>query len=356
MKVAIYSPYLDSFGGGERYVLTIAEALSLKASVDLLLDNHLYSLGVDELKEDLSRRFDLDLSKINACRAPIGQNSHLFERFFFLKRYDVLFYLTDGSIFYPSAKRNILHIQSPLVGQPAKSVWGKLKLKGWDLIIYNSQFTRNHSQQNWPIVSKVIYPPIDTTKIKPLKKKKYILSVGRFFGYLRDKKQEILIGIFKDLCGKGLIKDWSLHLAGSAGKGDESYLDQLKDLAKGLPIKFYSNLDYDQLIKLYGESSIYWHAAGFGEDDPTKMEHFGISTVEAMAGGCVPVVIGKGGQVEIVEDQKSGFLWQNLDELREFTLRLTSDNNLWLKLSEGAKEKSKVFSKQKFIEKINELT
>lgn len=355
MNVAIYSPYLDTFGGGERYILTIAEYLSSKAQVDLLFDKHLYSLGAEELKKSLGKRLGLDLSKVNVCRAPLGKDSNSFERFFFLQKYDVLFYLTDGSIFYPSAKKNILHIQSPLTGDPARNFWGKFKLKGWDLIIYNSEFTKENCQKNWPVTSKVIYPPVDTVKIKPLKKKKNILSVGRFFGYLKDKKQEVLIKVFKNLYEKGLMEDWSLHLAGSAGEGDKSYLDQLRNSAKGFPVNFYPNLDYDGLINLYGESAIYWHAAGFQENDPTKMEHFGIATVEAMAGGCVPVVIGKGGQPEIVKDKQSGFLWHNLDELKEFTVRLTLDNNLWQGLSKGAKERSKIFSKQKFTARINEL-
>lgn len=354
MKVAIYSPYLDTFGGGERYILTIAECFSSRGSVELLFDDHLYSLGAEQLIKKLGARFDLDLSKVKICKAPIGSGSSLIERYFFFKKYDQLFYLTDGSIFYPSAKRNILHIQFPLAGEPANSLWGRFKLKNWDLIIFNSEFTRKNCQKYWPIASKIIYPPVDTSKIKSLKKKKYILSVGRFFGYLKDKKQEVLIKIFKDLYNSGL-KDWNLHLAGSAGKGDQDYLNQLKNLTRGFPIKIYPNLSYDSLVKLYGESSIYWHAAGFEEEDPAKMEHFGISTVEAMAAGCVPVVIGKGGQPEIVEDKKSGFLWHNLDELKEFTLRLTLGNNVWQRLSKGAQERSKAFSKQKFTERINEL-
>ena len=35
MKVALYSPYLDTFGGGERYMLAIAEILSKKGDVDI---------------------------------------------------------------------------------------------------------------------------------------------------------------------------------------------------------------------------------------------------------------------------------------------------------------------------------
>lgn len=355
MKVAIYSPYLDAFGGGERYMLTIAESLSRISNVDLLFDNHLFKIGADKLKDDLGKRFDLDLSQVKTIKAPVGKGSNGLDRAFFLKNYDVLFYLTDGSIFYPTAKRNILHIQSPLAGEPAQSLWGGIKLKGWNLIIYNSEFTKKHSQQNWPIDSKVIYPPVDTAKIKPLKKEKYILSVGRFFGYLKDKKQEVLIETFKDLYKNG-FKSWSLHLVGSAGEGDRSYIDQLKNLAKEIPVKFYPNLDYEKLINLYGESSIYWHAAGFGEEDPTKMEHFGISTVEAMAGGCVPLVIGKGGQIEIVKQGKNGFLWNTKQELIDYTKKLIRDAKLLNSLAANAVLQSKKFSKNNFKKNIEKLT
>lgn len=352
MKIAIYSPYLDTFGGGEKYMMTIAEILSSGNNVDVFLDHHLADLGGDYLKNELSNRFNLNLKSINFINAPVGKNSSAFFRFFFLKKYDLLIYLTDGSVFVPLSKKNILHIQSPLIGQPAQNWWGKLKLNCWDLIIYNSKFTRNASLKNWPIKSEVIYPPVDIGKIKPLKKKKYILSVGRFFGYLEEKKHQDLIKAFGKLWTNEKIKDWSLHLVGSAGEGDKNYLEKLRKLAKGLPIKFYPNLSYDNLIRLYGESSIYWHAAGFNEKDPIKMEHFGISTVEAMAGGCVPVVIGNGGQIEIVKHSKSGFLWEDVENLIKFTFKLICDDNIRNQMAKQARKRSENFSKQKFKERI----
>lgn len=351
MKIAIYSPYLDTFGGGERYMMTIAEVLSAGSHADILLDKHLHELGADYLKEILSERFDLDLRKTNFITAPLGKNSSAVLRALFLKKYDVLFYLTDGSIFYPTARKNILHIQSPLTGE-GNGLRRKIKLSGWDLIIYNSRFTKDHSEKNWPVKSEIIYPPVDTTKIKPLKKEKYILSVGRFFGYLKDKKHEVLIQTFKELFETGKIKDWSLHLVGSAGEGDIEYLRQLQSLVGKLPVKFYPNLEYSKLLKLYGQSSIYWHAAGFGETDPTKMEHFGISTVEAMAGGCVPVVIKKGGQPEIVEQDKSGYLWETLKDLKKFTLLLVNDADQKKLIATQAIEKAKEFSRENFGENI----
>ncbi len=352
MKAAIYSPYLDTFGGGEKYMMTVAETLSQNNfNVDILLDQHLQELGADYLKKTLSERFDLDLRKTDFITAPLGKNSSAVLRAFFLKKYDVLIYLTDGSIFYPTAKKNILHIQSPLSGE-ANNLKRKINLSGWDLIIYNSNFTKDHSERNWPIKSEIIYPPVDVDKIKPLNKRKYILSVGRFFGYLEDKKQKVLIKVFKELFEKGQIKGWSLHLVGAAASGDQDYINKLKDMAKGLPINFYPNLDYSSLIELYGQSSIYWHAAGFGETNPTKMEHFGISTVEAMAGGCVPIVINKGGQKEIVEQNRSGYLWDSLDKIKKFTLLLINNDNKKKLMAAQAIERAKQFSKENFEEKI----
>lgn len=356
MKVAIYSPYLDTFGGGEKYMLTIADTLSKLSKVDLLFDDHLFSMGADKLRNELAKRFDLDLSNVKTVKAPFGSISNCLKRLFFLKQYDMLFYLTDGSIFYSTAKKNILHIQSPLIGQPAKSLWGKLKLSSWDQVIYNSHFTKTNCQDYWPIQSEIIYPPIDVDKIKPLHKKKYILSVGRFFGFLKDKKHETLITTFKELYKEGELKDWILHLVGSASKGDLGYLEELKKLAKGLPIKFYPNLKYDQLIRLYGEASIYWHAAGFGEVDPTRMEHFGIATAEAMSAGVVPVVIRKGGQLEIVEHGKSGFLWDTKEEFKRYTIELVKNKVLLKRFSKESKKKALNFSKEKFESKIFYMT
>ncbi|MBI2599558.1 hypothetical protein HYW43_01405 [Candidatus Daviesbacteria bacterium] len=68
MRVAIFSPYLDTFGGGEKYMMTIAEVLSPGNVVDVLLDKHLFNLGGDYLKRELSKRFNLNLKLANFRR------------------------------------------------------------------------------------------------------------------------------------------------------------------------------------------------------------------------------------------------------------------------------------------------
>ena len=69
--------------------------------------------------------------------------------------------------------------------------------------------------------------------------------------------------------------------------------------------------------KLLSTASIFWSATGYGErdDQPWAAEHFGMTTVEAMAGGCVPVVIDKAGQQEIITPGVDGFRWSTPAQL-----------------------------------------
>lgn len=354
MKIGIYSPYLDTAGGGERYMLTIAEVLSGSYEVDVFLDAHLKELDLEKIIDKNSKLLDLDLAKANFIPAPFGKGSSFPQRLSFLKKYDILFYLTDGSVFYSTAKKSILHIQSPIKVSNA-SIWEKIKKSSWDLIIYNSNFTKNYSEKYWDLKGKVIYPPVDIYSVKPGKKKKQIITVGRFFGYTKSKKHELMIDTFKKIVDSKKAVGWTFQLAGGAEDGDEYYIKKLEKAAEGYPIYIHKNLPFEKLKELYSESSIYWHAAGFGETDPAKMEHFGITTVEAMAAGCVPVVINLGGQKEIVEGGVNGFLWDSPEGLEQTTNKLISDGDLVKRISAKALASVKKFSKEEFAKRINEI-
>jgi glycosyltransferase involved in cell wall biosynthesis len=205
--------------------------------------------------------------------------------------------------------------------------------------------------QNIPI--DVIYPPVDISQFKEEKKTKTILSVGRFSSGYGAKKQKILIEAFQKFSLK--VSGWELIFAGSMLPTDESYMQELKAQAKGLPISFYPNCSFHQLQKLYAQAEFYWHAAGFGETNPEHMEHFGITTVEAMASGCVPIAFAGGGQPEIIQDGINGRLWKTPEELIEYTTRLIDSKKEYVSMIHHAKEDVKQFSKQAFMERIDQL-
>jgi glycosyltransferase involved in cell wall biosynthesis len=133
----------------------------------------------------------------------------------------------------------------------------------------------------------------------------------------------------------------------------QAYFQELSKLAGPSGSQLMSNVSRQELKSLYERASVFWHAAGYGEDENTQpvfAEHFGISTVEAMAAGCVPVAIRKGGQVEIVEHGVSGFLWETLDELESYTLSLLNDDNLRARMSAAARKRAQMFSRESFVQ------
>jgi len=220
-----------------------------------------------------------------------------------------------------------------------------------------SEYSRSWIKRYWNRPSEILYPPVESFSVG--KKCPQILNVGRFFAGHHNKKHQFMVTVFKQMVDQGLT-GWSLHLAGGTtlGEDHQAYLANVFEQAKGYPIEIHPDITYSELSDLYATTSIYWHASGYGENDrrnPEKFEHFGITTVEAMAAGCVPVVIAKGGQPEIVHHGKNGFLWNRQEKLQELTQRLIRDVALMQALSQQAVKDSQKYSKEVFSQRLNEL-
>ncbi|MFA6518434.1 MAG: glycosyltransferase family 4 protein [Candidatus Shapirobacteria bacterium] len=376
LRAGIYDPYLDTLGGGERYCLTVAEILLKQGyTVDLFWS------GNKEVIAKAKDRFSLDLDDMNLVsdifsspanltdiadnpeiiRMLLANPTHrkmasLWQRFKTTSKYDLFFYLSDGSLPFLFSKKNLLHLQVPFNYLPNQ--WQKvsnyLKLKLINKVICNSRFTSRFISKLLSKKPSVLYPPVDVDRFSPSPvKENIILSVGRFDNILNAKRQDILIDIFKELITKNSLPGWKLVLAGGSHQKsqDNKYLNLLIDQAKGYPIEFLVDPPFADLVNLYSKSKIYWHAAGFGVDEnqePQKTEHFGIVAVEAMASGCVPVVINKGGLPEIINPGINGYLWSDFPQAIESTMKLINDRGLLEKLSHRALGDSKKFSKSNF--------
>ncbi|MGE5619842.1 MAG: glycosyltransferase [Sphingomonadaceae bacterium] len=230
----------------------------------------------------------------------------------------------------------------------------------YDLICPISAFSQKWLDIYWGKKGEILYPPVDVDVYTPSPvRKNVILNVGRFFSGSHNKKHIVMIEAFKRLCRRGL-KGWELHLVGGVASGEvhEAYLKRVKRKAVGYPIFIHADAPFAELKKLYEEASIYWHASGYGENEnrnPIRFEHFGITTVEAMAAGCVPVVIAKAGQLETVEHGRSGFLWNTTRELEDYTLRVINDHSLRASLQQGAISRARAFDQQSFKRRFLEL-
>ena len=230
-------------------------------------------------------------------------------------------------------------------------------IQSYKRIITISKFCQYWIKQYWGLESEVLYPPVNTSVFLPAKNKQnWICHIGRFFVTGHSKKQLELIRVFKELVDSKQLIDWQLHLIGSVHEGanHEAYYKACLNEALGYPIQFHCEAPFVEVREVLSKSKIYWHATGLDEDQkkqPILMEHFGITTVEAMASGCVPIVINAGGQPEIVIAE-SGFTWNNREELKEYTARVANNSELRQQLSIAAKKRSAYFSKKKFRERF----
>lgn len=353
MRIGIYDPYLDDVGGGEKYMLTIAEVLSRDHEVSVFWDR----------EEDLKKaadRFSLNLKQVTLAKNIFTRNTSFVKRYKASKRYEVIVFLSDGSIPVVSSKL-FIHFQRPME-HVKPSLLAKLKIKRISSVFCNSKYTKNFIDKTFHINSSVLYPPVDLNP-KQVTKQNIILHVGRFrvvdktVGVKDFKKQYVMLQAFKEMVDNG-FKNWTFIMAVSLQDEDKDAFLEMKKNVEGYPVEFKINKSNKELWEFYSMAKIYWHASGYGEDlekNPEYAEHFGISTVEAMGAGAVPVVINAGGQREIVTDGQDGLLWDTIEELKGCTIKLSESEKLFDKLSQQARVRAQDFNKTSFEKQLKEM-
>lgn len=332
-KALIHNPYWDSLGGGERYTAAFTR---------LLLDSG-WQVGIAwpaDISTAVKSRFDIDISgAIFNSQFSILNSA----------KYDLLFWVSDGSLPMSLAQKTLVHFQFPFKNIAGRSPVNLLKSRLYTFVC-NSRFTKSYIDREFLVRSQVVYPPVNTSAFSPGKKSKTLLYVGRFSHLTQAKNPHLLIQAFKNIHSR--LPGWRLVLAGGAGIGTPSdALSRLRSQAAGLPVEIITNPSVTRLKSLYGQASIFWSASGLGTDplkEPLKVEHFGITVVEAMSGGCVPIIPDLGGHPEIVVSGQNGFLYHSLDQLEKTTLELAADSTRLIALAKAARQRSKIFDTAAF--------
>jgi glycosyltransferase involved in cell wall biosynthesis len=398
-KVALYNPYLSTKGGGEKVCLALADSLQHTLGCSVYLVSH----GEVDL-DDLASYFKLDLSGIQVvqidydslfykilARVPLpGRLRNIFLDHRVLKTlkskdFDIFINNCYQSNLPSPIKRGVYMCMFPqrLQGtQPNASPIKKLyvglatrlsrmvlhpgyknPIDTYQVITANSAYTQGFITSRWHKDSDILYPICENMHEDGIAKEKIILSVGRFFandGESHHKRHDALLATFarmKDLHEKG----WQLHLAGSVAEdvGALKYILQLMKSAQDLPVYFHFNSSFKELHRLFNQATIYWHATGYGSDPdlhPEKQEHFGITTVEAMSTGAIPIVINSAGQKESVINGVNGYLWDSLDQLAEETGSVVAlATKPRTQLSGKAIEGSRQYDKAAFQQNVAEI-
>lgn len=312
--VALFNPYLDTLGGGEKHILSILQVLTNQAGFQPVIfwDTNL----TKQIEDKLAIRFD---TKPEFRTNVFSGNGSFMDKMAALKDIDMFFYVTDGSYFFSPAKKNYVFCMVPRKDLYSMSFMNIIKTTNYRFIS-NSRFTQNYLVEHG-IRSRMLYPYVsdDYFALSKTKKKKNILVVGRFFEHLHSKRQDKAIEAFRLLKDNAEYKGYTLQLAGSVLPSDTDYLKKLQSMADSdKSIEFHINIPFKELKELYASAAFYWHFTGFDVDEkkqPHAVEHLGITPLEAMASGAITCCYKAGGPKEIIQDGTTGILFSSIDDL-----------------------------------------
>ncbi|MCU1672701.1 MAG: glycosyl transferase group 1 [Frankiales bacterium] len=230
-------------------------------------------------------------------------------------------------------------------------------LGSYDAVMANSEFTKGWISRLWSTDADVLFPPIQVQRLHPAaEREKAVITVGRFFapGLGHAKRQREMVELFAQASRAGRLPGWKMYVVGGMEASQKGYVEQVRRAGAGVPVEVITNAPRTQVEQLLSTSSVFWSATGLGEDEeksPWTSEHFGMTTVEAMAGGCVPVVIDRAGQREIVREDVDGYRWSTTAQLLDRTVQLAGDESLRARLSASSVERAQAFSEDAFADR-----
>lgn len=230
-------------------------------------------------------------------------------------------------------------------------------------ILTNSKFSKRAIEKIYGNdkveIATIIYPPVDISKFKrfsigfrkninnlPKKDHNSILVISRISP---DKKIENAIEIGKNLNEKENIDYYNMTIIGNIISDDQDYLEKLNNLIAKYDlkdnIKIKPDVAFEELQEIVQRSSIYIH--------PTPDEPFGISIVEAMSAGLIPITPNEG-DAEFVP---SNYQYQSIEQATEIIAKIIK-NKRENDLNNERKNISyltKKFSKQKYKENLRKV-
>jgi len=353
MKVALIHDILAQFGGAERVLLKLLAMFPEAPIYTLVYDEKLkpFFAGKKIITSGLQSKYDrfgryykfwlgsmpTYIEQFDLCEYDLViSDSNSFAKgvltgpdtFHLCYTHSPTRYLWDWTHEY-LREQNLNPLMSvPLALQLHKlRQWDRIAADRVDQFVANSKNVAERIKKYYRRDAKVIYPPVSVNEMHPQKKEDYFLVLGRLSKY---KRNDLAVAACRGL-------DLSLKVVGT---GPE--LGNLKKMA-GPKTEFLGFINDDELFSLRAKARALIFA---GEED------FGLVMVESIASGVPVVAYGKGGALEIVEDEVSGLFFDKptVKSLREALERfLTMENKF---LPNRIKQTAEKFSEQNFEKQI----
>ena len=212
------------------------------------------------------------------------------------------------------------------------------------LLLTNSRFSASVIRRFTGFKALVIHPPVDVETfsiagtVPPEDREDIVVTIGR---YNPEKRYEFILKVAKHL------PDIKFVIAGSVGEAlAMRYFEKLRRMREKMSIRnveLLRDVSLPDLLNILSRSKVYLHAM--------VNEHFGMSVVEAMAAGLVPVVHRSGGTyTDVIEMSRYGYAYRSLEECVKAIQHALSSYRRWYTT---VKRRAMSFSKHRFIEKFS---
>lgn len=358
MIVGIFSPVLNICGGAELVAVNLIETLKANGHQIVVLTDK--PLDQKKFEKMFGRRVVVDREIIFPLRFSSHRDYHNiytdFIRSILLKKKCEILIDTFSNALLPGT--NISYIHYPLLKTiehqlpfkkrslyylPYKQyLFSQRKNNYKKLFFANSKYTADAVRSEFGINPYVLYPPVLTNffdkdeMLLDQKRENRVVTIGR----ISDDKNLGIIPQIAQLTNKEICFTILGHL--DSKKTLDTLRNQITHLKLSDRVKIMTNITRKELRNILLKSKVYLH---------TKInEHFGISIVEAMSLGCIPVVHNSGGPKEFVQNN---FRYENISEASKIVDKAITS---WsFKKSAAISKSSKRFNENRFSEQFIDI-
>jgi glycosyltransferase involved in cell wall biosynthesis len=227
--------------------------------------------------------------------------------------------------------------------QPYKAIQKRIAkkyLQKAGKILTNSSFSAKALKTAAGCEARIVYPPVDVEKFfkanQSADRENIVITTSRI---TPEKGLDLLPKIALETSEAKFILIGTM-----SGMASRSILEEiLRVKPENLEVKV--NLPMADMIEIYGKAKVYLHLM--------KGEHFGISVVEGMAAGLIPVAHKSGGCYhDILAQGKYGFIWENQEDISEAVGKALKADNLRRLVEERAKGFSVERFKRNFLREV----
>jgi glycosyltransferase involved in cell wall biosynthesis len=378
MKVAVAHHSLNISGGAERLCLAVIEALRSRGHDVTLItvektDWRVVKRNFGPVATPNSEQY-MTRSRVSDNLSSIPITSAYFLTYIMQlftskskRRHDLLIN-TFGDVINSIADITYVHFPlraalelSQIPAFTSTSVWRAVaapyssfvslldKIAPGDLLT-NSRFMQGIIKTVLHRNSLVVYPPVDveTFSSKCFKERKEGCTVSVVASYTPKRHLDQVPLIAKHTKAAKFI------IMGKADGYSVPTLKKLKELMSVLHVEdritLLKNVPFNEFSKILSLTKVYLHIMPY--------DHFGISVVEAMASGCVPVVHRSGGPwTDILNGEQGeyGFSYSTAVEAADYIDTLATDEDLRSKIASRASDRAKRFDKAVFMKRMVEV-